>query len=158
MFTMRGKQTIMLVVFVLVAFLPSLAGARFMPGAWYAGLVKPSFNPPSWVFGPVWTVLYLSIGIAAWLVWRKSGVTGAWLAFSVFAAQLVFNGLWTWLFFGLHRPGMAFVDILLLLVSIVAMALAYWPHSRVAALMMIPYFAWVSFASALNFAFWRLNG
>ena len=103
-------QFLALAGFVIVAFIPASTGAFFAPGEWYAGLAKPSWNPPGWVFGPVWTVMYVTIGVAAWLVWRRAGFSGARTAWVVFAAQLLLNGLWTWLFFGLHRPAYVIPD------------------------------------------------
>jgi translocator protein len=122
---------------------------------WYAGLAKPPWTPPDWVFGPVWSALYLSIAVAAWLVWRKGD---ARLPLVLFTFQLVFNAAWSWLFFGLHSPGIAFVDIVLLWAAIVATTIAFWSRSLVAGILFVPYLAWVSFATVLNFAIWRLNG
>jgi len=121
---------------------------------WYAGLAKPSWPPPSWIFGPVWTALYFSMAVAAWLVWRKGN---AWGPLALFAVQLVFNAAWSWLFFGLHSPGIAFVDILLLWIAIAATTMVFWRRSLVAGLLLGPYLTWVGFAAVLNFAIWRLN-
>ena len=122
---------------------------------WYSGLVKPSWTPPSWVFGPVWSVLYLCMAVAAWLVWRKGN---ALVPLTFFAVQLAFNAAWSWLFFGLHSPGAALIDIVLLWIAIAATTIAFWRRSVVAGLLFLPYLAWVSFAATLNFAIWRLNG
>ncbi len=119
---------------------------------WYAGLAKPSWTPPNWLFGPVWSVLYLSMAVAAWLVWRKGG---RW-PLVLFAAQLAFNAAWLWLFFGIHSPGAAFIDIVLLWIAIAVTTIAFWRRSVVAGLLFLPYLAWVSFAAVLNFAIWRL--
>jgi translocator protein len=137
-----------------VARLGGMATTPSIPN-WYAGLAKPSWTPPSWLFGPVWSVLYLSMAIAAWLVWRKGN---ALVPLALFAVQLAFNLAWSWLFFGLHSPGAAFVDIILLWAAIAATLIAFWRRSRVAGLLFVPYLAWVSFAAVLNFAIWRLNG
>ncbi len=142
---------------VLVSFLPSLVGAFFTPGAWYAELDKPSWNPPSWVFGPVWTALYATMGVSAWLVWRERGLSGARGALTLFDVQLALNAAWSWLFFGLQRPGLAFAEIVALWLAIVATLAAFARHSRPAAWLLSPYLAWVTFAAALNFAIWRLN-
>lgn len=128
-----------------------------MPGEWYASLAKPSWNPPSAVFAPVWSLLYVSMGVAAWLVWRQAGFEGAKLALGLFAGQLVLNALWSWLFFGLHRPDVAFVDIVALWLLILIVTVLFWRESRTAGALMLPYLAWVGFASCLNFAVWRLN-
>ena len=118
---------------------------------------KPEWNPPSWVFGPVWTLLYSLMGIAAYLVWQQRDVPGAKFALSVYAFQLVLNTLWSILFFGLKNPGIAFAEILLLLISIVVTAVLFWRITPWAGALMIPYIAWVSFATYLNYTIWQLN-
>lgn len=123
--------------------------------SFYAQLNKPSWAPPAGVFGPVWTVLYALMGVAAWLVWRSPGPKRA--ALTLFGAQLAANALWSWLFFAWHRGALAAVEILVLLALIVAMIVAFWRISRLAALLMLPYLLWVSFASVLTWAVWRSN-
>ena len=142
---------------LLAAFVSAAVGAVASVDAasFYAQLSKPSWAPPAWVFGPVWTVLYGLMGIAAWLVWRSPGPKRA--ALTLFGAQLVANALWSWLFFGWHRGALAAVEILVLLGLIVAMIVAFWRMSRVAALLMVPYLLWVGFASLLTWAVWRSN-
>jgi translocator protein len=125
--------------------------------SWYATLNRPAWNPPNWVFGPVWGVLYTLMAVAAWLVWRRAGVAPVVLPLAVFAVQLALNGAWTWIFFGLHQPGWAFADIVLLWVGIVATMISFWRVSPTAGALLVPYLAWVSFAGALNLALWRLN-
>jgi tryptophan-rich sensory protein len=132
-------------------------GSRFMPGEWYAALAKPSWNPPSYVFAPVWTILYVLMGITAWLVWRRFGFSGAPVSLGLFLFQLVLNGLWSYLFFGLHDLGLAFLDIVALWLAILATTIAFWRISVPAGALLLPYLAWVSFASALNLQLWRLN-
>ncbi len=132
-------------------------GSQFMPGEWYASLVKPSWNPPSGVFAPVWTALYLMMATAAWLVWRKAGFSGAGAALAFFIVQLGLNALWSYLFFGLHRPDLAFVDIVALWGMILAVTALFWREDRAAGALMLPYLAWVGFATVLNFVLWRLN-
>jgi tryptophan-rich sensory protein len=124
---------------------------------WYLRLRKPSFNPPSWVFGPVWSALYLMMATSAWLVWRKGGWETPRVALLLFFIQLGLNLAWSGLFFGLRRPGLAMVDILALLVAVVATAIEFRTFSRTAFWLMVPYAMWVSFASVLNFSIWRLN-
>jgi len=124
---------------------------------WYMTINKPSWNPPSWVFGPVWTSLYVLMGIAAYLVWQQRDVPGAKLALSVYALQLAFNTLWSILFFGLKNPGLAFAEILVLLISILVTAVLFWRITPWAGALMIPYIAWVSFATYLNYTIWQLN-
>ena len=125
---------------------------------WYATLQKPSFNPPDWIFGPVWTTLYALMAISAWLVWRPAGFAGARLPLAVFLIQLVLNTLWSILFFGQHEIGAALVDIALLWLAIVLMIVLFIRRHRLAGLLQVPYLAWVSFASVLNYEIWRLNG
>lgn len=122
---------------------------------WYATLAKPPWTPPDWIFGPVWSVLYLSMAVAAWLVWRQGDVA---VPMTMFGIQLVFNAAWSWLFFGLHSPGAAFIDIVLLWMAIFATTVAFWLCSTLAGILFVPYLVWVSFATVLNFAIWRLNG
>jgi tryptophan-rich sensory protein len=137
-----------------------LAGAATDSGVrdWYPTLTKPSFNPPSWVFGPVWTVLYILMGIAAFLVWNKGlDQEGVRLALALFAAQLFLNGLWSFLFFGMESPFVAFLEILVLWVLIVATVIAFWRMNPWAGLLLVPYLGWVSFAAVLNGSIWVLN-
>lgn len=140
-----------------LTFLAPAAGAFRPPGDWYATLVKPTWNPPSWVFGPVWTFLYLSMALAAWLVWRRGGWQAQRRALTLYLVQLALNAAWTPLFFGLKQPGLALVVIVLLLAAILATARAFQSISRPAALLLLPYAAWVGFATVLNFTLWSLN-
>ncbi|PWB72945.1 TspO protein [candidate division GN15 bacterium] len=148
---------ISLLVWIVISFVPAFVGSQFMPGEWYTQLRKPSWTPPGYLFGPVWSLLYLSMGVAAWLVWKRGGYSGAPVALTLFLIQLVFNGLWSWLFFGLQRPGLAFVDIAILWILVLATTLAFWRQGAAAGTLMIPYITWLSFASALNFSIWRMN-
>jgi translocator protein len=145
------------VMIVLCFAVAGLGGLLTLPNIpnWYAGLAKPSWMPPGWIFGPVWSVLYLSMAVAAWLVWRRGDATVPMVLFGI---QLVLNAAWSWLFFGLHGPGAAFVDIVLLWLGIVATTVAFWRWSTLAGILLLPYLAWVSFAAMLNFAIWRMNG
>jgi tryptophan-rich sensory protein len=136
-----------------VAAVASLAA----PGAWYAGLRKPAWNPPNWLFGPVWTALYAMMAAAAWRVWQRGGWTAQARPLGLFLLQLALNGLWSWIFFGWHRPGLAFAEILLLWAAILLTIRHFAPVSRSAAALLVPYLAWVSFAAVLNFTLWRLN-
>ncbi len=132
-------------------------GGIFGTGDWYRTLVKPSFNPPNWIFGPVWSTLYLAMAVAAWLIWRQRGAHAVGLPLGLYAVQLALNAAWTAIFFGAHQMGWAFAEIVLLDTLILASAITFWPVSRIASVLMMPYFAWVSFASLLNFTLWRLN-
>jgi tryptophan-rich sensory protein len=138
---------------VLVALAASF-GASFQPGAWYADLHKPPLNPPSWIFAPVWGALYLGMAVAAWWVWRAGG--GA-RPLALWSTQLLLNALWSWLFFGLHRPALALVDIAVLLVVLGATTIAFLRVHVPAGLLLVPYVAWVAFASYLNAGLWALN-
>jgi tryptophan-rich sensory protein len=125
---------------------------------WYPTLIKPSFNPPSWIFGPVWTVLYVMMGIAAFLVWKRGfGSDGVKLALVVFAVQLMLNGLWSVLFFGMRAPGWALAEIVLLWLAIAVTVFAFRKVDPVAGWLLVPYWAWVSFATVLNASLWWLN-
>jgi len=143
--------------FIVVVALVAFVGARFEPGAWHAALDKPSWNPPSFVFAPVWTPLYLMIAVAAWRLWPQRHVPRVRTALWLWCAQMLLNAAWSWLFFGRHLPLAALFDILLLLGVIVAFVIVSWPRDRVAALLFLPYVAWVAFAAALNASIWWLN-
>ncbi|MGB3938036.1 MAG: TspO/MBR family protein [Burkholderiales bacterium] len=123
---------------------------------WYPTLAKPAFNPPNWVFGPVWTTLYLLMALAAWRVWR-SGAAGARLALGAWALQLALNLCWSLVFFGLQQIGAALAEILVLLAAILLTAFLSWRIDRLAGALYVPYLAWVAFATVLNAALWRLN-
>ncbi|MCL7961065.1 MAG: tryptophan-rich sensory protein [marine benthic group bacterium] len=137
----------------------SLSGLATSAGVrdWYPSLVKPSFTPPDWVFGPAWTILYIMMGIALWWVWRRQGEVPVRTPLTLFAVQLALNALWSVLFFGLRWPGAALVDILLLWVAIGLTIRAFRQVSVRAAVFMLPYWAWVTFATALNASIWVLN-
>jgi translocator protein len=146
-----------LIAWIGLCFAAAAIGVQFQPGGWYAGLKKPSFNPPDAVFGPVWTALYTMMGVAAWLVWRRAGCRAARWALTLFVGQLALNAAWSWLFFGLHRPGLAFAEIVVLWLAIAATLVAFWRWQWQAGALMAPYLAWVGFAAVLNFSLWRLN-
>jgi tryptophan-rich sensory protein len=124
---------------------------------WYQTIAKPSFTPPDRVFGPVWTALYVMMAVAAWLVWRTGGLDRALRAMVLFAVQLALNLSWSFLFFKARWIGGALVEIALLWFAIAATIAVFRRHSQWAGILMMPYLAWVTFASALNFAIWRLN-
>ncbi len=151
------KSTLGLGGWLGITFVAAFIGSRSMPGDWYASLVKPSWTPPNALFGPVWSVLYVLMAVAAWLVWRRAGFSDAGLALGVFLVQLVLNALWSYLFFGKHRPDLAFFDIVALWFAIVTVFILFGRVHRGAGALMIPYLLWVSFAAGLNFALWRMN-
>ncbi len=157
------KRPVTLVVFLALAFAPAVIGTHWGPDAWYTALAKPSWNPPGWVFAPVWTVLYALIGVSGWLVWREMRArpevrSDARAALVIYAVQLVLNGAWTWLFFGLHRPGAALVEIMVLWAAILTTMVAFGRVRPLAGWLLVPYAAWVTFAAVLNSALWRMNG
>lgn len=126
-------------------------------GDWYAALNKPAWNPPNWIFGPVWTTLYFLMAIAAWLVYRSRGFRAANGALVLYGLQLALNVGWSVVFFGLQMPGLALTEIVLLWLAIAATLLAFRRHSTIASWLLAPYLAWTSFAAVLNFTLWRLN-
>jgi len=148
------RRGLSLLGFLVLAFAAAFVGSRFVPGEWYAQLAKPAFNPPDWIFAPVWSVLYAMMAVAAWRAWLRAGLGPAIL---LWLAQLVLNAAWSWLFFGLHQIGIALLEILVLLTLIAATTMAFWRRERLAGGLMIPYLAWVAFASVLNAALWVLN-
>jgi tryptophan-rich sensory protein len=159
---MVAKDVIRLLVACAASLGAGLIGSLAMvgggPRSWYAALAKPSFTPPNWVFGPVWTVLYLLMGIAAFLIWRKGlASAGVKTALAWFLVQLGLNALWTPVFFGLHRIGLALAVIVLLGAAIVATMYRFFRISRPAGLLLVPYLLWVSFATVLNASLWYLN-
>jgi tryptophan-rich sensory protein len=155
----RSKQITGLVAWLAVSFIAAAIGgaASMQAGPFYTQLVRPEWAPPPGLFGPVWTVLYALMGIAAWLTWRVGGFLAARTALTLFLMQLVVNALWSWLFFGLHLGALALVDIVLLWVIVAATLLAFRRIRPLAGALLIPYLLWVSFASVLNYSVWRLN-
>jgi len=160
--TERCRPSARLQAFALIGWLVLCFAAAGTAGfvsidGWYAALQKPSWNPPAWVFGPAWTLLYICMAFAAWLVWREGGWKAQGRALGLFLVQWVLNALWTPLFFGLHQPGLAFAEIAILWLVLAATLAAFWRVNKIAGALLVPYLAWVSFAAALNFTIWRLN-
>ena len=145
-----------LIFFSMVAAV-AVIGSFFSPGQWYASLVKPPLTPPNWIFGPVWTTLYLLIAIAGWQIWELKRWPDALRPLGIWWVQLILNCLWSWLFFGLHQPKLAFVAIIVLWVSILANVIVFGEIKPSAGLLLVPYLCWVGFAGWLNFMFWQLN-
>lgn len=144
-------------VFLLLVVVAAAIGGSFEAGEWYFALNKPDWTPPAWLFGPVWSVLYVMMAVAIWLVWdsrhhTRVGALVWWLI------QLLLNAAWSWLFFGLHRSGWALAEMLILIGIVIFCIKAFSRSSRLAAALMLPYLLWLTFAWALNFAIWRLNG
>ena len=154
-----AKQILGLVGWLLLSFVAAAIGAvaSVQAADFYQQLAQPSWAPPSSVFGPVWSVLYALMGIAAWLAWREGGWRRQRGVLALFVLQLAVNALWSWLFFGWHRGALAFADIVLLWLLIVATLIGFWRVRPLAGALLLPYLGWVSFASALNFAVWQLN-
>lgn len=146
-----------LVGFVVACVVVASSGAIFKPGAWYEGLAKPWWRPPNWLFPPAWTLLYCLIAASGWLVWRKAGFAGAALPLAVYGLQLLLNAMWSGVFFGLRRMDLAFVNVVALWLSILALIVLFAPIDSLSAWLLVPYFAWVSFAALLNFTVWRMN-
>ncbi|MEW4562478.1 TspO/MBR family protein [Bremerella sp. JC770] len=149
-----------LVGWIVLCFTAAGVGSSFtMPQieTWYAELEKPFFNPPNWVFGPVWSVLYLMMAVAVWLVWKNAGWVNAPHSLGMWCFQLLLNTTWSVLFFGLESPVLAAVEITVLWISILITTIAFWRHDRLAAILMMPYLAWVSYAAALNYTIAALN-
>lgn len=147
-----------LLFFILVTLMVGAAGSVFTEpniATWYAGLVHPSFAPPNWLFAPVWTTLYVVMAVAAWRVWRLAGTRSPEMI--AYAMQLIFNLVWSAIFFAAHQIGLALVEIGLLLALILATTILFWRRDRIAGLLFLPYLAWTVFAAFLNQAFWALN-
>jgi len=153
------RESIGLVGWLLVSFTAAAvaAAASADAGEFYRQLIRPGWAPPAWIFAPVWIVLYVLIGIAAWLVWRTKGLRGARTELSLFLVQLAANALWTWLFFVWREGALAFAEILVLWALVLATFIAFWRVRPLAGALLAPYFAWVSFATLLTFSAWRLN-
>lgn len=155
------KNALKLIIAILVSEAAGGIGSLFTAssvGGWYADLAKPALNPPGWVFGPVWTTLYALMGVAAFLVWKNGwGWKKVRVALGVFGIQLVLNAAWSIVFFGLHSPGWALVNIIVLWLAIVWTIAVFYRISKPGAYLLLPYLLWVSFASYLNYSIWMLN-
>jgi len=157
---MSDKRWLMLLLFLFLCDGAAALGSLWTSssvGTWYADLRKPSVNSPNWIFAPVWSALYFLMATSAWLVWLKAGWNGARFALALFFGQLALNVAWSGLFFALRRPGMALIEIVFLLGTIVATAVGFRPVSGLAFWLMVPYALWVAFAALLNFKIWRMN-
>lgn len=154
------KKYLVLFLFLLLCFSIAGFGGYFTSASvttWYVTLKKPLWNPPSWLFGPVWTLLYIFIAVSGWLVWMKGVSKPVRVVLIVYFIQIFFNAIWSPVFFGLHNPFLAFIIICFLWVSIGIYLYLSWSISLPAYILFIPYWAWVTFASILNFTIWRLN-
>ena len=151
------RHTALLVACVLVSFVPGAVGSRFEPGVWYAELDKPWLTPPGWLFPVAWTALYIAMGVALYLYLTARTRPIPRLPLGLFGLQLVLNGMWSWLFFGLRRPDLALVDVAALWITVLLLTAAFWRRRRSAGALLLPYLVWVSFATYLNAAIWLLN-
>ncbi len=151
------RQILSLIGWLVLCFTATSSAYFVSTGGWYAALQKPAWNPPAWIFGPVWTILYIMMAVAAWLVWREGGWKVQRQALGLFLLQWLLNALWTPLFFGLHRTGLAFAEIVALWLVLAATVATFWRVRIPAGALLLPYLAWVSFAAFLNFTIWRLN-
>ena len=148
-----------LILWLAVCFVVAAVGASasLQAGTFYAEFVRPDWAPPASVFGPVWTMLYAMMAVAAWLVWRHRKLQLARIALVFFVLQLVLNALWSWLFFGWNLGALSFLDIVVLWLLIVATLALFWRIVPLGGILLIPYLGWVTFASALNYQIWQLN-
>lgn len=151
------RAWVALPVFLLISFSAAAIGAAFPPGEWYDAIAKPSWTPPGWLFGPVWTLLYVFIAVAGWRVWTRVREPSRGALLWLWSLQIALNAAWSWLFFGLREPGIALANILCMLVLILTFIALAWRPNRLAAGLFVPYGAWVGFASALNASIWWLN-
>jgi benzodiazapine receptor len=157
---LNRESWLSLVPFLTVCFAAAGIGSLATRGSlrtWYSELRKPDWNPPNWVFGPIWTILYAMMALSAWLVWREVGWAGAKFALLLFAVQLALNTAWSVVFFGMHAIGAAFAEILLLWMMIIATTVAFCSLSFLAGWLLLPYIVWIAFASYLNFRIWQMN-
>jgi translocator protein len=155
----RGRDLLGLGGWIALTFVAAAIGAIASrhAGLFYEQLARPSWAPPASLFAPVWSVLYLSMAVAAWLVWRTRGFNGARGALGLFVIQLAANALWTWLFFAWRLGAVAFVEIVILWALLLATVIGFWRIKPVAGILLLPYFAWVSFATALTYSTWQRN-
>ena len=157
---MFKKSILPLLISILIVFSFGFIGSFFTTSSitnWYAFINKPLFSPPNWIFGPVWTLLYILMGISAFLIWKKRDNLKTKQAFIFYGIQLILNALWSIIFFGMHNPGLAFLEIIILWLFILITLIKFYKINKIAGLLFIPYLLWVSFASILNYAIWMLN-
>ncbi|MBO0661087.1 tryptophan-rich sensory protein [Jiella sp. MQZ9-1] len=152
---MDMSSVVSFIVFLALVLMVASSGAVFKPGAWYKSLDKPGWTPPNWVFPVVWSALYVMIAVTGWRVYETAGLVA--LPFAAYAVQLCLNAAWSGIFFGMKRPGLAFVDVLALWIAVAMNALLFYPIDAAAGLLLLPYLLWVTTAACLNFAVWRRN-
>ena len=153
-------QWLKLIISIIICQVPGIIGSQFTVKSiptWYAALNKPAFNPPNWLFGPVWITLYILMGISLYLVWSKSNIADINNLLIIFFIQLFLNALWSVIFFGFKSLGFAFVEIMILWLFILITIILFYSVSKTASVLLIPYLLWVLFASLLNYYIWKLN-
>jgi len=146
-----------IIIWVGVCLAVGFIAGRFSPGTWYQNLIKPSWTPPGGVFPVVWTILYVMMGMSGWIIWREIGLAAAVIPIIFFALQLALNALWPYIFFFLHRPGLAFAEIIVLWAVVLVTLILFWMKRPLAGALLLPYLVWLTFAAALNFSIWRMN-
>ena len=146
-----------LLFWIILTFSVATFASQFEPGDWYARIAKPTWTPPGWLFGPVWGILYLSMSVSAWLVWRQRSKTAVAVPLIFYLTQLVINGMWSWIFFGRQWIGLALIDLVVLVILVAITVALFRKVQKTAGLLLLPYLLWISFAAALNFQIWRLN-
>ena len=157
---MFKKSILPLLISILIVFSFGFIGSFFTTSSittWYAFINKPLFSPPNWIFGPVWTLLYILMGISAFLIWKKRDNLKTKQALVFYGIQLILNALWSIIFFGMHNPGLALLEIIILWLFILITLIKFYKINKTAGLLFIPYLLWVSFASILNYVIWMLN-
>jgi len=154
---MNMNSLVGFLVFLILVGATAMSGGYFRPGDWYESLARPWWRPPNWLFAPAWAVLYVTIIVAGWLVWKEAGLAGAAVPLSIYLVQLLLNAGWSAVFFGLRRPDLAFAELSLLWLSIVATIVSFHTVHPGAAWLLVPYLCWVTFAGVLNFTIWRMN-
>lgn len=145
------------ILWLLISALVAWFGAQFNTGQWYTTISKPTWTPPGWLFGPVWTMLYIMMATAAFLVWRATQRTFKNKTIQLYLIKMLFNASWSWVFFGLHQIGWAVANIVILLILIIIVSMKFYRINKTAGYLMLPYLLWVSFATILNFNIWLLN-
>jgi len=157
---LEAMKFVPLIISIALAQTAGIIGSVFTAAGvrtWYVDLIKPAWNPPSWIFGPVWITLYALMGISAYLIWQQKGASGVKLALFIYGIHLILNALWSVLFFGLKNPALAFVEIIILLGFIIVTTVLFWKINSWAGILMLPYITWVTFAAFLNYTIWHLN-
>jgi len=153
----RFSNVIALAFWILLTFAVAAFASQFQPDTWYTTIAKPSWTPPGWIFGPVWSLLYLSMSISVWFIWNQRKTLNVNIPLLLYIIQLILNGLWSYIFFNQHQIGIALIDIVILVFLISIITVRFWQISKTAGILFIPYLVWVSFATVLNFEIWRIN-